>query len=78
MIFARLHRPRNSFVWYDHGTALRANNLIYYALVARESGNLSSEMEKLLDELLEEHAEFWQMIKTIPKIITMEFFKINR
>lgn len=48
----------NSFVWYDHGTALRANNLIYYALVARESGNLSSEMEKLLDELLEEHAEF--------------------
>lgn len=31
----------NSFVWYDHGTALRAENLIYYALVADENKLLS-------------------------------------
>ncbi len=48
----------NSFVWYDHGTALRANNLIYYALVARESENLSAETAELIESMLREHEEF--------------------
>ena len=48
----------NPFAWYDHGAALRSENLIYYSLVADESGNLSDTMRKLIVELIKEHEAF--------------------
>ena len=45
----------NPFVWYDHGTALRAETLIYYALV-KETIDDNTKM-KLYDLILE-HAEW--------------------
>lgn len=48
----------NAFLWYDHGTALRAENLIYYALVADESDRLSDEMRSLIVNLLIMHGDF--------------------
>lgn len=48
----------NPFLWYDHGTALRAENLIYYAVVADEAGLLKNETKALIVELLNQHAEF--------------------
>lgn len=48
----------NIFVWYDHGTALRAENLIYYALVANTNGYLSNDMYELIVTLIKEHEDF--------------------
>lgn len=48
----------NAFLWYDHGTALRAENLIYYALVADENDRLSDEMRSLIVNLLIMHGDF--------------------
>lgn len=50
----------NSFVWYDHGTALRADNIIYFVLAA-EKGNkdyFSQDEMQWIYRLLSEHAEF--------------------
>lgn len=48
----------NSMVWYDHGTALRAENLIYFALVSEEAGYLKEDTKKLIWELLKIHGDF--------------------
>jgi|GEM_PF-1967656 Heparinase II/III-like protein. len=47
----------NSKVWYDHGTALRAENIIYYALVADKYGKLDQDTKKIIVELLELHGK---------------------
>lgn len=49
---------KNPFVWYDHGTALRAENLIYFILVAEPDQRITTEFSRELRELLQEHAEF--------------------
>lgn len=49
---------KNNMVWYDHGTALRAENIIYYTLVAEEAQCLTQETKGLIIELLNLHAEF--------------------
>ena len=48
----------NSKVWYDHGTALRAENIIYFALVANEAGYLKEDTKELIINLLNIHGEF--------------------
>lgn len=51
--------PRtNPFLWYDHGTALRAENLIYYALVCESTGNIDKAFQEKINTLLEEHGQF--------------------
>ena len=50
----------NSFVWYDHGTALRADNIIYFVLTAEKEDKdyFSSEQKAKIYGLIKEHAEF--------------------
>lgn len=48
----------NPFLWYDHGTALRVENLIYYSLVASENNKLDTEMEKIVVDLIAQHGEY--------------------
>lgn len=49
----------NNFVWYDHGTALRADCLIYFILSAEEEEYFFSEKDRVfLRDLLIEHAEW--------------------
>lgn len=48
----------NNFVWYDHGTALRAENLIYFALVADRDGYLKDDTRGLIVNLLNIHGKF--------------------
>jgi hypothetical protein len=48
----------NSMVWYDHGTALRAENIIYYALVADKYGKLDCDTKNIVTDLLELHGEW--------------------
>ena len=48
----------NPFLWYDHGTALRAENLIYYSLVASEAHILNKNTARLIIDLLNSHADF--------------------
>lgn len=48
----------NAKVWYDHGSALRAENLIYYLLACEEIGYRDEEIEQVIQDLLVEHAEF--------------------
>ena len=57
----------NTFLWYDHGTALRAENLIYYALVADENGLLNNDMRSLIVNLLNLHGEFLSDINNYTK-----------
>lgn len=48
----------NPFLWYDHGTALRAETLIYYALTLQEAGKADDTFIQTINNLLIEHAEF--------------------
>lgn len=50
----------NTFVWYDHGTALRANHIIYFVLAAEngEENYFSEEEETWINGLIKEHGEF--------------------
>lgn len=50
----------NSFVWYDHGTALRADNIIYLVLTAEKADKdfFSSEEREWIYNLIKEHADF--------------------
>ncbi|WP_252247357.1 alginate lyase family protein [Clostridium sp. ZBS4] len=45
-------------VWHDHGTALRAESIIYFALVARKAGYLNNDTKKLINDLLKEHVDY--------------------
>lgn len=49
---------QNTKVWYDHGTALRAENLIYFLLVSEELGMRDSKKTQFIMDLLVEHGEF--------------------
>lgn len=48
----------NSMIWNDHGTALRAENIIYYTLVASEARYLKNSDKDIIVELLNSHAVF--------------------
>ena len=39
---------KNPFVWYDHGTALRAENLIYFILAAEPDQRITTEFSREL------------------------------
>lgn len=56
----RITSMKNSFLWYDHGTALRADNIIYYALTVAEleTEYLSPVNKERIREILIKHAEF--------------------
>lgn len=49
---------QNPFLWYDHGTALRSETLIYYALVMQKAGKADEAFRQTINNLLIEHAEF--------------------
>ncbi len=49
---------QNPFLWYDHGTALRSETLIYYALVMQKAGKADEAFRQTINNLLTEHAEF--------------------
>lgn len=48
----------NPFTWYDHGSALRAEILIYYSLVAEQANMLDLTKTDLIKEILYEHGVF--------------------
>lgn len=45
----------NIYVWYDHGTALRTDNLIFFLLAYTEAGKLDASFYKQMTALLQEH-----------------------
>ena len=45
-------------VWHDHGSALRANSIIYFALVSDEAGELDEEKAFFLRKLIKRHCDF--------------------
>ena len=45
----------NPYVWYDHGTALRVDNLIFFLLAYTEAGKLDDSFRLAMSSLLEEH-----------------------
>ncbi len=47
----------NPFTWYDHGTALRADNLIYLALVCEKAQYLDQKFIEVIQNLIEAHGE---------------------
>lgn len=52
------YTSQNPFLWYDHGTALRSETLIYYALVMQKAGKADEAFRQTINNLLIEHAEF--------------------
>lgn len=48
----------NPFTWYDHGSALRAENLIYFALVAEQANMVDTTKSDLIKEILFDHGVF--------------------
>ena len=48
----------NPKVWYDHGSALRAENLLYFMLVSEELGFVDPPLREQIRDLLTEHAAF--------------------
>lgn len=48
----------NNMVWHDHGSALRANSIIYFALVSDEAGELDEEKAIFLRKLIKRHCDF--------------------
>lgn len=49
---------KNALVWHDHGTALRANNMIYYALVVEEAGLADSGFVDFINSLIKRHIAY--------------------
>ncbi len=47
---------KNNMVWYDHGTALRAENIIYYALFLTKANLMTPNEYKTIRSILQEHA----------------------
>ncbi len=48
----------NPFTWYDHGSALRAENIIYFALVAEQANKMDTVKADLINKILLEHGLF--------------------
>lgn len=46
---------KNPYLWYDHGTAIRSNNLIYFLLAYMESKDFDADFSADLFSLLQEH-----------------------
>lgn len=49
---------KNPFLWYDHGTALRANNLIYFLLVCAKANFIDEAFFGTVEEVLRRHGDF--------------------
>ena len=47
----------NPYVWYDHGTALRAENLIYFALVCEQANCVDPQFVESIKNLIKRHGE---------------------
>lgn len=47
----------NPYLWYDHGTAIRANNLIYFLLANKNSQQYDPDFCNQIMRLLEEHGQ---------------------
>lgn len=45
----------NVYLWYDHGTAIRTDNLIFFLLAYTEAGKLDDSFHKTMVSLLQEH-----------------------
>lgn len=52
-----LESKENPYLWYDHGTAIRTNNLIYFLLSYTETGNYDQSFCNNLLEILSEHGK---------------------
>lgn len=49
---------KNALVWHDHGTALRANNIIYYALIVEEAGLADNNFVNFINSLIKKHIAY--------------------
>lgn len=47
----------NPYLWYDHGTAIRTNNLIYFLLAYKNSQQYNENFCSQIVQLLEEHGQ---------------------
>lgn len=47
----------NPYLWYDHGTAIRSNNLIYFLLAYTDWGGYDKEFANRVISILNEHGE---------------------
>lgn len=52
-----LESKENPYLWYDHGTAIRTNNLIYFLLSYTETGNYDQSFCNNILEILSEHGK---------------------
>jgi hypothetical protein len=50
--------PQNTFLWYDHGTALRLENIIYFMLVLEEREYIDESFNDKINELIKEHISY--------------------
>ncbi|WP_269477113.1 DUF6270 domain-containing protein [Hominibacterium faecale] len=48
----------NTIVWHDHGSALRVNTIIYFALTAEEAGIMDEATAEFIRGLVRKHSEF--------------------
>lgn len=52
----QIKKPANNMVWYDHPTAYRAHNLVYFMILAKKN-NLNIDEDKYI-ALIEQHAHY--------------------
>ncbi len=57
-VLTQYRKEDNSYVWYDHSTALRAENLIYFGMVCSAKGFWSDEIFTPLYEILKIHGDW--------------------
>ncbi len=48
----------NSLVWHDHGSALRVNSIMYFALVAEQAGLIDETAANFIRHLIKRHVGF--------------------
>lgn len=61
----QIKQPVNNMVWYDHPTAYRAHNLVYFMILAQKN-NLEINEEKYIS-LIEQHAHYLYSDKSYRK-----------
>ncbi|MGM0853924.1 MAG: heparinase II/III domain-containing protein [Bacillota bacterium] len=50
--------PKNDMIWYDHPSAYRAQNLVYFLVIAKKISYDISEKEKEYISMVEKHANY--------------------
>ncbi len=61
----QIKKPVNTMVWYDHPTAYRAHNLVYFMILAKRN-NIEINEEKYIS-LIEQHAHYLYSDKSYRK-----------